>query len=110
MPQDVSCLVSYVSETRNYTQSYVFNGTIDSQGNFKEGWGLARRTVSETTTIYKGTKAEVEAATLAAVSGTRNFAQCRQIAGPWWEGTVTAVTYGNWEVVEPVLGPAQPSS
>ncbi len=100
-----SCLVSYTMEERGYTQSYVFNGTINSTtGKFTPGWGTARRTVSETTTFYKGDYQSVKDA--AQTASTQNNAivhpyEIKKSDGPWWEATVTSTIYGTWEVVQP---------
>ena len=87
-------LVRIPTETRTYTQTYIFNRNIDASGNVTDAWGTSSRSVVEETVTYRGDYAAV----LAAVAGDENTV-VRKIDGPWYEATTTEVSYGEWVTV-----------
>ncbi len=100
-----SCLVTMTMEERGYTQSFFTNATIDAQGGISESYKTWRRTVTETTTFYKGMYTDVKAAVITAAGAQGgaivNPYEIRRSDGPWWEATVTVTVYGDWEEVVP---------
>ena len=91
-------LVTITTEVTFWTQAYFFNRSIAADGTVSDNNGTASRQVETSTVTYRGDKTAVENA-IGLAQAVGHKTTLRKIDGPWWEGTDTYTSYGEWSIV-----------